>query len=331
VLASLIFAGMSGSAIADIAGTGRIQIRMMTQGGFSIPFSAAVTAVSATIGPILPPSIIMVVYGAMAQVSIGSLFLSGVTPAFILAGVQMAIIYILSRRHPEWKVYERAPIRKQFSTFLEALPALMTPAILLGGFLTGFWTPTEAGVVAAVWAFLVARFVYHDIGWSALPDILGRTAVSTGNILLIFSSAHVLSQIVALEGLPAEAAGFMQALTDNPLLVLLVINIVMFMGGMFLEPTPFLLVSTPFLIHLCGLYGFDPVHIGLVCVVNLMLGTITPPFAIALFAVMDIVRTPFHVLVRATLPFYMPFLLTILVVTYFPTVSMWLPRLVFGQ
>jgi tripartite ATP-independent transporter DctM subunit len=331
IVSSLIFAGMSGSAIADISGLGRIQVRAMREAGFAVPFAAAITAVASTLAPILPPSIIMVVYASAAEVSVGRMFLSGVTPAFVMALAFMLTVYVISLKHPEWKRFPLVSWRGRAENFLKALPALLTPVILLGGFLSGYWTPTEAGAVASLWALIVARFVYRDIAWRDLTDILSQTAISTGNVLLIFASSHIVSQLVALEDLPNTLTGQIAALTRDPLVVLALINITMFVGGMLLEPTPLLLIATPFLLQLCHSYGFDPVHIGLVCVLNLMLGTITPPFAIALFAIADAVRVPFHVLVRASLPFYIPFFFLILLVTYFPSIAMWLPRLAFGQ
>lgn len=331
IISSLIFAGMSGSAIADIAGLGRIQVRAMREAGFAVPFAAAITAVASTLAPILPPSIIMVVYASAAEVSVGRIFLSGVTPAFLMAAGFMLTVYMIALRHPEWKRFPKVSWRARGRSFGMALPALLTPLILLGGFLSGYWTPTEAGAVASLWALIVARFVYRDIAWGDLVEIFAHTAISTGNILLIFASSHIVSQLVALEDLPGTLTDQIAAMTRDPLVVLALINIAMFIGGMLLEPTPLLLIGTPFLLQLCHSYGFDPVHIGLVCVLNLMLGTITPPFAIALFAIADVVRVPFHVLVRATLPFYLPFFGLILLVTYFPSIAMWLPRLAFGS
>ncbi|MCB1550298.1 MAG: TRAP transporter large permease, partial [Hyphomicrobiaceae bacterium] len=330
VLTSLIFAGMSGSAIADIAGLGRIQIRAMTQAGYSLPLSAALTAASATIGPVLPPSIIMVVFASMAQVSVGAMFLGGVVPALIMAAAMSITVALLSLRHGEWVKQPRATWNERGHRLMQALPALLTPAILLVGFLSGYWTPTEAGAVASLWAFLIAKYYYRDLSWRDVGDVLKRTAVSSGNILLIFAAAHMLSQIVALEGLATDLSRMLQTFTDSPTVVLLLINALMFIGGMLMEPTPFLLIMTPIIVKIAPLYDLNILHVGVMCVVNLMIGTLTPPFAIALFAVSDVAKVPFLALVRATLPFYLPLIATVLITMLFPQLVLFVPTQLFG-
>lgn len=330
VVTSLIFAGMSGSALADISGLGRIQVQAMKLAGFSTAFAGAITVASATIGPILPPSIIMVVYAAAAEVSIGAMFMAGVIPAFLLAGLLMLSIYLLSLQHPEWMRSERRPWADRVRAGGMALPALLAPVILLGGFLSGVWTPTEAGAVASIYSFFIAVVIYRALSPSAVVEIIVRTVTSSANILLIFACAHVLSRIIALEGVPEEVAGLLAELTQNPLMILLLINIVFLIGGMFFEPTPFLLVATPVLVSIAQVYDFDLIHIGIVCIVNLMLGNMTPPFAIGLFAVAEVTGASFASLVRASLPFYCTFAALLIVITYVPALSLTLPQWVFG-
>lgn len=330
VLTSLIFAGMSGSALADIAGLGRMQVRSMNLAGFSTPFAGAITVASATIGPILPPSIIMVVYAATAQISVGAMFVAGIFPAILLAGLLMLSILILSRRHPEWKTIERQSWGTRGKLGLNAVPALVAPLLLLGGFLSGIWTPTEAGAVAAIYALFCAAFIYRTVGPRQIGEILIATVLSSANILFIFACAHVLSRIIAFEGVPDMVAAYLEQLTDSPWVILLLVNVVFLLGGMFFEPTPFLLIFTPILMAISDAYGIDPVHLGVVCIVNLMLGNITPPFAIGLFAVSDVTGASFNSLVRASGPFYVVFFALLLLLTYIPALSLTLPRLIFG-
>jgi tripartite ATP-independent transporter DctM subunit len=326
VLGSVFFAGISGSAMADVAGMGRIEIEAMKREGFPAAFAAAVTATSATIGPVIPPSIIMVVYATAAEQSTGRMFLGGFIPGLIMAAMMMVIIYLIARRQP-WGRFPPASWAERGRHAVGAAPALVIPVVILGGLISGFWTPTEAGAVAAVYALLIAFFWYRDMKLGDLRDVLHHTAMATGNVMLIFVGAHIFSRLIVLEGVPSIVTTALQSFTDSPAVVLLLINIFLIIGGMFLEPTPFLLILVPVLLDIARAYSLDPVHLGVVAVVNLMLGNLTPPFALGLFAVSDIVDVPFKDLVKASVPFYAAFIVTLALITYIPSLVLWLPNL----
>lgn len=326
VLASMIFAGMSGSVIADIAGLGRIEIQAMRERNYPLDFSAAVTAASSAIGPIIPPSIIMVVYAAASQQSTTRMFVGGVLPGLFLGLFLMVAVYVLARGKP-WGRTEKAPWSERGLKFLRALPALMTPGLILGGIISGLWTPTEAGAVTAVYAFVVAKWLYRDISWRDLLEIFKRTTLSTGNIMLIFAAAHVFSRVVALQGIPRALTNMVQDLTDSTAIVILLILVILIIGGMFMEPTPFLLIILPVLMALGTTFEIDLVHLGVFAIMTLMLGNLTPPFAMGLYAVSDVVNVPFNALVRSVVPFYVPMLAVILLIAFVPEIVLFLPSL----
>lgn len=326
ILGSVLFAGMTGSSTAELAGLGRIQIDAMTRRGYPLELSSALTATSSMIGPIIPPSIIMVVYASMANESPARMFMAGFIPGLIMAGTLMVAIYFLSRGKP-WGRTPRATWGTRFRLMVHAVPALITPLIILGGLQAGVFTPTEAGAVSCLYALVIGKLVYRDLRMRDLPEILKRTALATGNVMMIYAAAHVFSRLVAVEGIPTTIAGVVQGLTSSPVVALLLINIVLLIGGMFVDPTPLLLILGPVLLSLAKVYDINLVHLGLVTIVNLMIGTITPPFAIGLYTVSDIVKVPFNRLVRATVPFYFAMLAALLIITYVPQTVLWLPNL----
>ena len=332
VVGSLGFAGMSGSVIADIAGLGRIEINAMARRNYPLGFSAALTAASACIGPIIPPSIIMVVYAAAAQQSTTQMFLAGVVPGLILSGSLMIAVAWLARGK-RWGRAERVPWRRRGQFLLAALPALLTPFLIMGGILTGFWTPTEAAAVTALYAFLVATFFYRDFSWKDLLGAFKRTALSTGNLMLIFASAHVFSRVIALQGAPRTLTRTLQDLTESRAVIIALILVILLVGGMFVEPTPLLLILLPVLVPLGTAYDIDLIHLGLLAILTLMLGNLTPPFAMGLYAVSDVAQEiqrgglPFNTLVRSVVPFYIPMFVVVVVIAYVPALTLALPEL----
>jgi tripartite ATP-independent transporter DctM subunit len=327
VVGSMIFAGMSGTAQADAAGLGIIEIEEMKREGFDPAFAAAVTATSAVIGPIIPPSVIMVVFAVMTEVSVASLFLGGFIPGIIMGISLMMTIYWLCATG---RVY--APSRPRQSaaevwrTFKGALPVLVGPAFLIGAMLSGIATPTELGAIVVVYGIALG-WIYGELSVRQLVDILVDSAITYGVLVFIISVAFPFGWLVAINRVPAVLADWMLALTSDKWLILLLINLVLLIAGCVMETTAILVIGVPVLFPLITRLGVDPVHFGLVMIINLLIGTCTPPFGIGLFITMQIAGVSFARLVRAVLPFLVPMIATLLLVTFFPRIVLFLPQL----
>ncbi len=326
VIASIIFAGMSGAAIADAGGLGTIEIKAMKDEGFDTSFSAAITAASSTIGPIIPPSIPMVLYSAFSNTSVGKLFLAGVIPGLLMGGALMVQVYFISKRR-RYPVHGGLSWREVSVSFKEGFLPLITPVIILGGILGGIFSPTEAAVVASAYALLLGAFVYREIGVRDLFQILLGTVKTTSIVLFIISMAAIYGWLLAREQVPQTVARLMFSLSTDPNLVLAIILVFLLVVGCFLETTAALIILVPILVPAIMQLGIDPVHFGLVMVLNLMIGLITPPVGVVLYIVSDIARIPFEETVRATVPFLVPLVLVLLLVTFVPSVVMFLPNL----
>ena len=326
IVASIIFAGMSGSALADAAGLGRVEIEGMTKEGYDKPFSAAVTAASSCIGPIIPPSIIMVIYASIAEESAGRVFLGGVIPGFFMGAAMMVIVYFISRNRG-YKKYPRASLAQIWRSFRSAFLALMTPAIILGGIGSGATTPTEAAVLAVAWSLFLGMVVYKEVRPSDLPRILSTVIIYTAVVLFIFSAASVFTRLITIERIPFIFAHFLMTALQEKWLILFVLNIFLLIGGMVMEPTPLLLIVTPVMLPIAQALDIDLVHLGVFMVLNLVIGNLTPPFALALYVVSDITKVPFWTIVRATAPFYIPLIVTLFAIVYYAPFVMWLPNL----
>ena len=330
VAASLVFAGMSGVAQADAAGLGTVEIREMRRRGFDPAFSAAVTAASAIVGPIIPPSVIMVLYGVLAQVSIGDLFLAGIVPGLLVGLLLMATVWLLAatgRIKAPLEPRMRAPAI--WRSFVRAIPALMAPVILVVGLLSGVATPTELGAITVVYAAALG-FWYRELTWRRLTRAIQETFVTAGVLVFIMAAAVPFGWAIAVNNVPANLAAAMLEITQNPWLILLMINVLLLVVGCIMETTAILLIAVPTLLPLILMLGIDPVHFGLVIVLNLLIGATTPPFGVLLFIVQHISQTSFAAVVRAFLPFYVPLLIGLALITYWPGLSLWLPGLFKG-
>lgn len=326
VVNSMIFAGMSGSAVADAAGVGIIELHAMRKEGYDDTFSAGITASSATIGAIIPPSIVFVIYGVIGEVSIGALFLGGVIPGTLMGLSLMAMIYLLARRR-RYPTFPRATLRELLTALRRALLPLLTPVIIIGGMLGGIFTPTEASVVAVVYAFALGLFVYREVGWRDLRDALWTVACQSASMLIIAASANVMGWVLARERIPQLVTEALLAVTSNWAVVLLLINMLLLVTGTFMEAIATLVILTPILVPIVKAVGIDPVHFGVVMSVNLMIGLLTPPFGMALYAVSRVGGIPFVQVVRGTFPFVLPLLVVLLLITYVPALVLFLPRL----
>ena len=327
VLASLIFSGMSGSAVADAAGIGKIIIGMMTkEGRFSRGYAAAITAASATIGPIIPPSIPMVLYALVSNTSIGALFLAGIVPGLIMGGVLMVMNYIIATRRG-FAMEDPVPLRKLPKTTAQAFPALLMPVILLYGIYGGVTTPTEAAAVAAFYALVLAGVFYRALSLKKLYSVLVESARSSAAVGVVIGGALILNYIVLTENIPAIMSGFLTDLDVHPLVFLFGINVLVLLLGCVLDATTIILVIVPLFIPAARALGIDLVHFGVLVVVNSMIGLITPPYGILLFVINAVTGIPLREIIVEIWGFLAALVLALIVMILSPGLVLWLPRL----
>ena len=325
VVASVVFSGMSGSAVADAGGLGQIEVDAMIKEGFDPEFAAAVTAESATIGPIIPPSIPMVVYGMMTEVPVGKLFVGGMIPGLLLALISCCFIFYFAKK----RNYPVEPFngKEALIATKEALLSLMTPVIIIGGIWTGVFSPTEAACVAVVYAFILAVIVYRDINLKDMYDNLRQTVADGSGILIIICGAAAFSWLVTMMGMTDALSHALTSLTDNKYIMLLILNIAFLIIGLFMEALAVMTITVPFLIPLMSSFGIDPVHLGVVLVLNLMIGLCTPPVGTSLFICAKTANITIEQMYKAILPFLIPLILVLLMITYIPGIVTWLPSI----
>ena len=329
VLGSMIFAGMSGSAVADAAGLGQIEIKAMTDAGYDLDYSVAVTAASSTIGPIIPPSIPMVLYGVVASVSISGLFIGGIIPG-ILMGLAMMVLCSYYARKRNYPKQPRATFRQLVRALIDGFWALNTVAIIIGGIYTGIFTPTEAGAMACAYAVILSMFFYRSLTLRALYRACRDTMIETGIIMFIFASASLFGWLITRYRIPNQVVDMMQSWTTDPLWTLIIINIFLLIVGCFESAGVTILILTPILLPMVLKAGIDPLYFGVVMVFNLMIGVITPPYGAVLFVLVRVGKIEFGRLVRAVLPWYIPLGVTLAILIAFPELILWLPRTVLG-
>lgn len=327
VVQSIIFAGMSGSAIADAAGTGGMMQKLMTAGGRYTPsFAAALTAVTAVIGPIIPPSIPMVIYSLVSDASIGYLFLAGMVPGLLMAALQMMQIAMTARRS-NFPVEEPVPLREIPGITWRALPALMMPILLLGCIYSGITTPTEAAALAAAYALFISAFVYRSISLSAFYQALFASAKISTSIGMLIAGAVVFNYVVTVENIPESIRIILTGWEMSPTTFLIFVNVLLLLLGCVLEGTAILLIVVPVFIPTAQALGIDLVHFGVVVVVNIMLGLVTPPYGLLLFIVAKISGAPVRDIIRDAAPFILWMVFCLGVITFIPGIVLWLPRL----
>jgi tripartite ATP-independent transporter DctM subunit len=327
VVQSVVFASMSGSALADAAGSGKIMQSLMTRDGrYTASFAAALTAASSVIGPIIPPSIPLVLYALVSDTSIGFLFLAGVVPGILLGLVQMGLIAVTARRR-NFPVEVRVPLRDLPRITREAFPALLMPVILLGCLYSGITTPTEAAAAASAYALAVSAFLYRSLSWGDVYQSLARSARITISIGMLIAGALVFNYVVTAENVPRALAAFLKGYELSPLGFLVVVNLLLLLLGCFLEGTTILLVIVPVLLPTAQALGIDPVHFGVVAVVNIMIGLVTPPYGLLLFMMVKIAEVPLRDLVREVLPFLWVMIGALALITLVPDLVLFLPRL----
>lgn len=327
VLQSLIFAGMSGSAIADAAGSGRMMQAMMTKDGRYTPsYAAALTAVTSVIGPILPPSIPMVLYALVSDASIGYLFLAGVVPGLMMTAMQMVQVGWDARRH-NFPVEPRVPMREIPRVTWDAFPTLLMPVILLGCIYSGITTPTEAAALAAAYSVVISVVLYRSLSWKDGYAACLTSARTSASIGMMIGGALAFNYVVTIENIPQSLSALLQGWELTPLQFLLLVNVLLLLLGCVLEGTAILLIIVPVLVPTAQMLGIDLVHFGIVVVVNIMLGLVTPPYGLLLFIMTAISGAPMKEIIRDSLPFLGWMVLSLAVITLFPDLVLWLPRL----
>ena len=327
VVQSIIFASMSGSALADAASSGKLMQALMTRDGkYPAAYAAALTAASSVLGPILPPSIPLVIYALISDTSVGYLFLGGVIPGLALGFAQMALIAFTAKRR-NFPVEARVPLRDLPRVTWEAFPALMMPVILLGCLYGGITTPTEAAAVAAAYALLVSVFLYRSVGWKDIYHSLVTSARITVSIGMLIAAALVFNYVITVENIPRTLSVFLKSYDLSPLAFLLFVNVLLLILGCFLEGTTIILLILPVFLPTAAALGIDPVHFGIVAVVNIMFGLITPPYGLLLFMMVKITDVPLRDVVREVMPFLFIMVGALALITLVPDLVLYLPRI----
>ena len=326
--ASVIFAGMSGAAVADAGGLGAIEIKAMRDANYDAKFAVGITAASSTIGPIIPPSLPMVIYGVVAGASIGQLFVAGFIPGLMMAVSLMIMIAIMARRKGfgrdqtfYWSVL--------WSTFQRAFLSLMTPIIIVGGILSGAFTPTEAAVAACAWALFLGLIVYRTLSLPRFLRVSFDTIETTAVVLLVVGAAAIFAWILTSNRVPEQFAAGLLAVSDRPWVLLLLINLILLAVGCFMETVAAITIMVPVLLPIAVTLGIDPVHFGVIMVLNLMLGLLTPPVGMVLYVLARVAKIPFEQCVVGTAPFLIPLVIVLMLVTFVPGITMWLPTLIY--
>ncbi|MBR9911995.1 MAG: TRAP transporter large permease [Gammaproteobacteria bacterium] len=326
--ASVIFAGMSGAAVADAGGLGNVEIKAMRDAGYDSDFAVGVTAASSTIGPIIPPSLPLVIFGVMASVSIGELFVAGLVPGLMMAGALMVMVAWYSRRrgYPRDRNFDLCRV---WHTFKAAFLPLLTPVIIVGGIATGAFTPTEAAVAAATYALFLGAVVYRTLSWRHILRVSMDTIETSAAILLIVSAATIFAWILTANQVAGILGDSLLGLTDNRLILLLIIMFMVLLVGLFMETIAAITILVPVLMPIADSVGIDPVHLGILVILNLMLGLLTPPIGMVLYVLSKVSNVSFEQCVKATMPFLVPLVIVLLLITVFPQISLWLPHLLF--
>lgn len=328
VVGSMMFSGVSGSALADISALGPVEVKMMEKDGYRKDFAAALTVSSAIQGPVIPPSIPLIIFSALTNTSVAALFLAGAVPGMMLGVAQMAVIYYLARK----KGFPRNPIENltlsvAFHIFMSAFWAIFMPLIILGGIISGIFTATEAAAVAVAYALLVGVLAYRNLSLRAFWKIIDRAARTSASVYLIVGFATIMSWILANERVPSELQALIQDMQLEPWMLLLLLNLFFLINGLWIGDSVQLLLFAPLFTPLLAALGVDPVHFGVIMVLNVMIGLMTPPYGLALYLGSTISGVPLGAIVRQSLPFLASNLIVLLLVTYVPAISLTLPRL----
>ena len=326
VLASLVFSGMSGSALADAGGLGQLEIKSMRDAGYDSAFSGGITAASCILGPLVPPSTSMIIYAVSSDQSVEKMFLAGFLPGLLIAGTLMIMCSIMSHRR-NYPADPKASVKEKWESFKGAALALLTPILILTGIFTGIFTPTEAAVIAVFYTTFLGFFVYKELTLKKFFDIVLDSVKTTGTIVMMILGVGLFGWIIAREQMPLHVAQAFMQFVHNPLMLMLMINILLLFLGMFIDALPLLIILVPILLPTVIAAGIDPIHFGIVVIFNLMIGILTPPMGTALFVVARVGNIPFNTLVKGTVPFLIPLLISLVLLSAFPQICLFIPGL----
>lgn len=326
VLVSLIFSGISGAALADIGALGNMQIKMMRDQGYKDEFAAGITMAAATIGPIFPPSIPIIIFAAATQISAVKLLLAGIIPALVITVMLVAQIAIMAKIYKLPRDTTRPSLRMIGRKFIISIPALFAPVLLIGGLVSGLFGPTEVAGVTVIYTLLIGKFVYRKLTWDGLVVSARGTVEATASVLFIVATAALFAWVLTIDRVPVAVSHLLLSVSDNPIVLLLIVNVFLLAAGMVLESIAAILIIAPIVTPALSSVGVDPIQLGIVFVLNLMIGLLTPPVGMSLYMVSIIANIPFTKVVRGVLPFLIPLLLSLLLVTLVPALSMWLPN-----
>ena len=326
VLSSLIFSGISGSALADVGGLGMIEIKAMRDEKYDDDLTLGVTGASSTVGPIIPPSIPFVIYGAMANVSIGALFMAGLGPGVVLCIVLCIYIYIIAKKR-KYPRHAKASGREKWKAFLEALPALMFPAIMLGGIWTGWFTPTESAMFSVLYGTIVSCFVYREMDIRKLPSLAVATVRQVGPSIAVVVGASLFAWVMTYEQIDKVVVELILSVTSNRYVILLLINLILLILGMFIEVVAAIMIMLPILTPLMAIANISPIHMGVILVLNMMIGLLTPPVGMSLYMLSSASKRSFGDVVKMVSPWLIPLFIALAMVTYIEPITMFLPGL----
>jgi len=325
VLASMLFAGMSGSAVADAGGLGFLEYKAMIDEGYPESFSAGITASSATIGPIIPPSIPIIVYGAMSGVSIGNLFVAAIVPGVLMGISLMLLVYIISKKK-KFKKRGQASLKEFFIALKNGFLPLMTPVIIIGGIFSGYFTATEAAGASLLYALIISFLVYKSLTLKKLIETIKETMIDSAILLFIIAAASAFSWVLARYQVSMELSTYIQSVITSKVTLLIVLNIFLLIIGGFIDSVPALMLLTPTLVPLIQMYGIHPLHFGIIMVLNLMIGLITPPLGTVLYTTHQVTKVSLEDIIKGVAPFYIPLVIVLILVTFVPEIVMYIPR-----
>jgi tripartite ATP-independent transporter DctM subunit len=319
---------MTGSALSDAAGLGIIELKAMRDAGYDDDFSIAITGASSIIGPIIPPSIALVIYAVLAGASVGKVLIAGIIPGVIMAGALMIMVtfYVRKKNYPTRK---KASFSEIWHSFYNSILELLTPIIIIGGMLSGIFTATEAAAIAVLYAFIIGAFIYKELNFKNMIEILYETAKDTACIMFIMSAATFYGWLLIRSRIPIIILEFFTSITQSRLMILIILNLFLLFIGCFMETIAALTIVVPIIVPVLSRFQIDPVHFGVIIVLNLVIGLLTPPFGEVLFVLHKISKVPLERIVKCILPFLIPLLITLILVTVFPPIATWLPSIVF--
>lgn len=329
IFACIIFAAVSGSSPATVAAIGSIMIGAIEEDGYGTPFSIGAIVCSGSLGILIPPSIVLIVYGVTVDQSIGKLFMAGVMPGLLLGGGLMLVTYIAAIRGG-FKSKQMAPISEIWAAFKDAIWGLLVVIIIIGGIYGGIFTPTEAAAVSAVYGFFVVKFIYRDLKWAQIPKIIKDSAATASMIMFIISNAMVFAYLLTIQQIPQQLAAWIIEMNLNKVMFLVLVNLLLLAAGNFMEPSSLIMIIAPLIFPVAMQLGIDPIHLGVIITVNMEIGMLTPPVGLNLFVASGISGRSLGEVVHASLPWFFVLLVGLLIVTYVPAISLWLPNLMYG-